>query len=220
MKTYSRLPSDVIYKAWIPDEGFFSSFHWGPDLLFVWDFLTASLGRPDDETLLTSVFKLNLHVETLDSEGYWCSAALLNCWPCVECAWILIIWSMKKLSWSLQVWVKPAAEMSLLYGNHVLKSGLGRITESTPTNTGVVLYSMSDVPLGFGVTAKSTAECRSMEPSGIVVLHQADVGEFTKPPAQTHVIADVRQLTVSSLLTWVDEQGDDCKLCCVQGDHV
>jgi 60S ribosome subunit biogenesis protein NIP7 len=76
-----------------------------------------------------------------------------------------------------QVWVKPAAEMSLLYGNHVLKSGLGRITESTPSNTGVVLFSMSDVPLGFGVTAKSTAECRSMDPSGIVVLHQADVGK-------------------------------------------
>ena len=74
--------------------------------------------------------------------------------------------------------MKPAAEMSLLYGNHVLKSGLGRITESTPSNTGVVLFSMSDVPLGFGVTAKSTAECRSMDPSGIVVLHQADVGEF------------------------------------------
>ena len=53
--------------------------------------------------------------------------------------------------------MKPSAEMSLLYGNHVLKSGLGRITENTPVNTGVVLYSMSDVPLGFGITAKSTA---------------------------------------------------------------
>jgi len=83
-----------------------------------------------------------------------------------------------------KVWVKPAAEMSLLYGNHVLKSGLGRITESTPSNTGVVLFSMSDVPLGFGVTAKSTAECRSMDPSGIVVLHQADVGEYLRSEAE------------------------------------
>ena len=78
----------------------------------------------------------------------------------------------------MQVWVKPSAEMSLLYGNHVLKAGLGRITEATPSNTGVVLYSMTDVPLGFGITAKSTAECRTMDPSGIVVLHQADVGEY------------------------------------------
>ena len=55
-----------------------------------------------------------------------------------------------------QVWVRPAAEMQFLYGNHVLKSGLGRITESTAAYTGVVVYSMADVPLGFGVAAKST----------------------------------------------------------------
>ena len=79
-----------------------------------------------------------------------------------------------------QVWVKPSAEMQFLYGNHVLKSGLGRITENTPAYTGVVVYSMSDVPLGFGVTAKSTNECRSMDPSGIVAFHQADCGEYLR----------------------------------------
>lgn len=66
-----------------------------------------------------------------------------------------------------------------MYGNHVMKSGLGRITENTPAYTGVVIYSMSDIPLGFGVTAKSTADCRKMDPSGIVVFHQADVGELS-----------------------------------------
>ena len=76
----------------------------------------------------------------------------------------------------LQIWVKPSAEMQYMYGNHVMKSGLGRITENTPAYTGVVIYSMSDIPLGFGVTAKSTADCRKMDPSGIVVFHQADVG--------------------------------------------
>ncbi|BDA41998.1 60S ribosome subunit biogenesis protein NIP7 homolog [Coccomyxa sp. Obi] len=79
-----------------------------------------------------------------------------------------------------KVWVKPSAEMQFLYGNHVLKSGLGRITESTPAYTGVVVYSMTDVPLGFGVTAKSTSECRKMDPSGIVVFHQSDVGEYLR----------------------------------------
>lgn len=78
----------------------------------------------------------------------------------------------------LQIWVKPTAEMQYMYGNHVMKSGLGRITENTPAYTGVVIYSMSDIPLGFGVTAKSTADCRKMDPSGIVVFHQADVGEY------------------------------------------
>ena len=30
-----------------------------------------------------------------------------------------------------KIWLKPSSEMSFLYGNHVLKSGLGRITENT-----------------------------------------------------------------------------------------
>lgn len=79
-----------------------------------------------------------------------------------------------------KVWVKPSAEQSFLYGNHVLKAGLGRITEDTPQNQGVVILSMADVPLGFGVTAKSTAECRKLDPQAIVALHQADVGEYLR----------------------------------------
>lgn len=61
--------------------------------------------------------------------------------------------------------------MSFLYGNHVLKSGMGRITENTPSNSGIVVYSMNDVPLGFGLTAKSTQDCRALNPTQIVVLH-------------------------------------------------
>jgi len=79
-----------------------------------------------------------------------------------------------------KVWVKPAAEMQFLYGNHVVKSGLGRITDNTPAYTGVVIYSMADVPLGFGVAVKSTAECKTMDPTGIVAVHQADVGEYLR----------------------------------------
>lgn len=37
--------------------------------------------------------------------------------------------------------------MPFLYGNHVLKAHLGRITEDTPEHQGVVIFSMSDVPL-------------------------------------------------------------------------
>lgn len=80
----------------------------------------------------------------------------------------------------IQVWLKSSAEMSFLYGNHVLKSGLAKITENTPTNAGVVIFSMSDIPLGFGVAAKSTAECRTADPGIIVTLHQGDIGEFLR----------------------------------------
>jgi 60S ribosome subunit biogenesis protein NIP7 len=46
-----------------------------------------------------------------------------------------------------KVWVKPNGEMPFLYGNHVLKAHVGRITQDTPEHQGVVVYSMSDVPL-------------------------------------------------------------------------
>lgn len=79
-----------------------------------------------------------------------------------------------------KLWLKPSAEMKYLYGNNVLKAGLGRITENTPSYVGVVVYSMSDVPLGFGVTAKSTNECRTMDATGVVAFHQADIGEYLR----------------------------------------
>ncbi|CAG9464089.1 unnamed protein product [Pedinophyceae sp. YPF-701] len=83
-----------------------------------------------------------------------------------------------------KVWLKPAAEMQFLYGNHVLKSGLGRITDGTPAYAGVVVLNMADVPLGFGVAMKSTADCRKMDPSGIVAINQADVGEYLRSEEQ------------------------------------
>ncbi|KAK9266318.1 hypothetical protein L1049_017784 [Liquidambar formosana] len=44
----------------------------------------------------------------------------------------------------------------------------------------VVVFSMSDLPLGFGVAAKSTQDCSKTEPNGSVVLHQVDVGEYLR----------------------------------------
>ncbi|TQD82362.1 hypothetical protein C1H46_032098 [Malus baccata] len=79
-----------------------------------------------------------------------------------------------------KVWLKPTSEMSFLYGNHVLKGGLGRITENIVPGDGVVVFSMSDVPLGFGIAAKSTQDCRKLDPNGIVVLHQTDIGEYLR----------------------------------------
>lgn len=80
--------------------------------------------------------------------------------------------------------------MPFLYGNHVLKAHLGRITEDTPEHQGVVVFAMNDVPLvrlidsppyqyltaisqGFGVTARSTIDTRKLDPTSIIVFHQA-----------------------------------------------
>ena len=79
-----------------------------------------------------------------------------------------------------KIWIKPNGEMSFLYGNNVLKAHLGRITENTPQYQGVVFYNMSDVPLGFGVTAYSTKDCRKVESTAVIGFHQADIGEYLR----------------------------------------
>jgi 60S ribosome subunit biogenesis protein NIP7 len=42
---------------------------------------------------------------------------------------------------------------------------------------------MSDIPLGFGVAAKSTQDCRKLDASSIVAFHQSDVGEYLRAEA-------------------------------------
>jgi 60S ribosome subunit biogenesis protein NIP7 len=79
-----------------------------------------------------------------------------------------------------KVWVKQGAEMSFLYGNNVTKAGLARITDSTPQYAGVVVFSLNDMPLGFGVAAQPTEYCRDLEPGANVVLHQGDIGEYLR----------------------------------------
>lgn len=79
-----------------------------------------------------------------------------------------------------KVWVKPGAEMSFLYGNHVTKGGLGKITDNIPQHAGVVIYSMLNIPLGFGIAAQPTEYCKDLEPTGTVILHQGDVGEYLR----------------------------------------
>jgi len=79
-----------------------------------------------------------------------------------------------------KVWVKQNGEMPFLYGGHIVKAHVGRWSEDCPEHTGVVVLSMNDTPLGFGVTARSTAEARRLDPTGIVCFRQADVGEYLR----------------------------------------
>jgi len=39
---------------------------------------------------------------------------------------------------------------------------------------------MDDTPLGFGVTARSTAEARKLDPTHVVAFRQGDVGEYLR----------------------------------------
>lgn len=79
-----------------------------------------------------------------------------------------------------RIWLKSSAEQRLLYGNHVLKSGVGRVSEAMEKNEGLVFFSMNNVPIGFGTSAKSTADIRRAEPASIVAYNQADIGEYIR----------------------------------------
>jgi 60S ribosome subunit biogenesis protein NIP7 len=79
-----------------------------------------------------------------------------------------------------KVWIKPNGEMPFLYGGHIVKAHVGRWSEDCPEHQGVVVFSMNDTPLGFGVTARSTQETRKLEPTAITVFRQADCGEFLR----------------------------------------
>lgn len=46
-----------------------------------------------------------------------------------------------------KVWIKQNGELPFLYGNHVVKAHLGRITDDTPEHAGVVVLSMSGMAL-------------------------------------------------------------------------
>ncbi|XP_017775590.1 PREDICTED: 60S ribosome subunit biogenesis protein NIP7 homolog [Nicrophorus vespilloides] len=79
-----------------------------------------------------------------------------------------------------KMWLKSSAEQQFLYGQHVTKGGMGRISENTEKYSGVVVYSMEDLPLGFGVASLSTAECKHADPMATVAFHQCDIGEYIR----------------------------------------
>ncbi|KAL8672077.1 MAG: hypothetical protein Q9168_003437 [Polycauliona sp. 1 TL-2023] len=79
-----------------------------------------------------------------------------------------------------KVWIKPNGEMPFLYGGNIVKAHIGRWSEDCPEHQGVIVFSMDDKPLGFGVTARSTAETRRLDPTSITVFRQADVGEYLR----------------------------------------
>ncbi|KAK5266190.1 ribosome biosynthesis protein nip7 [Exophiala xenobiotica] len=79
-----------------------------------------------------------------------------------------------------KLWIKPNGEMPFLYGGNVVKAHVGRWSEDCPEHSGVVILAMDDTPLGFGVTARSTAEARKLEPTTVVAFRQGDVGEYLR----------------------------------------
>lgn len=79
-----------------------------------------------------------------------------------------------------KVWLKPSSEMTFLYGNHITKGGIARMTDGIPQYAGIVVFSMNNQPLGFGLANQPTERARELDATAVVVLHQADVGEYLR----------------------------------------
>ena len=67
-----------------------------------------------------------------------------------------------------------------MYGNHILKAHIARISERSLKYEGVIVLSLNNVPLGFGVLAKSSDEYNRSDPTAIYVFNQADLGEYLR----------------------------------------
>lgn len=79
-----------------------------------------------------------------------------------------------------KIWIRANGVMPLLYGGHVVKAHVGRWSEGCLEHQEVVFYSMDDIPLGFGVTARSSAQAKQLDPTAIVCFRQSDAGEYLR----------------------------------------
>ncbi len=59
-----------------------------------------------------------------------------------------------------KIWVKSGGEMPYLYGNHVIKAHIARMTENIPQYGAVCVFNLNDLPLGFGVAARGTLQTK------------------------------------------------------------
>ena len=81
---------------------------------------------------------------------------------------------------SCKIWVKPEAETSFLYGNHLVKNGVTRVSEGMARNVGCVMFNENDIPIGFGTTACSSVEFTRLTATAIVCYNQGDLGEYLR----------------------------------------
>ncbi|CDJ38987.1 60S ribosome subunit biogenesis protein NIP7, putative [Eimeria tenella] len=83
-----------------------------------------------------------------------------------------------------KVWLNPGGEQAFVYGNHIIKRHVGRLTADMPSGAGVCVLSLNgDLPLGFGTSAKATAEIHTASTEAVSFYHHADVGEYLREEA-------------------------------------
>lgn len=79
-----------------------------------------------------------------------------------------------------KIWLKNSAEMNFLYKNNVIRSHMHKISENVPLNGVVFVFNQNDTPLGFGVTARSSGDISQSGGHTLIVINQADTGEYIR----------------------------------------
>ncbi|KAE8353757.1 hypothetical protein BDV28DRAFT_132533 [Aspergillus coremiiformis] len=79
-----------------------------------------------------------------------------------------------------KLYVRPNGVMPFLYGGNVVKAHISRWPQDCPEHSGVVVFDSDEIPLGFGIAAKSQAVLQRSGPTDIVCFRQADCGEYLR----------------------------------------
>jgi len=155
--------------------------------------MTKLLERQDGEYVFRFHRQKVYYMNSLVLKRAGCIAAkkLLSCGTCIgkfthSNKFHLLVTALELLAplARFKVAVKKRGEMNYLYGNHIVKAHLKRVPLDMTANAGVVVFSEQEVPLGFGVSAKSTNDCTGAQPEALVVYHQADVGEYLRDESE------------------------------------
>ncbi|ANQ09426.1 60S ribosome subunit biogenesis protein NIP7-like protein [Plasmodium coatneyi] len=82
-----------------------------------------------------------------------------------------------------KIWLKESGEKNFLFGNNVLKSHLLKVSDNIKKGDGIIVLSMNDSPIGFGISIRNTQDIKILNVTDIVLIHQGDVGEYLRSEA-------------------------------------
>lgn len=71
-------------------------------------------------------------------------------------------------------------EKSFLFGKHVEKKNVSKISKNIFKNDGIVLFSKNKIPIGFGETLKSIVFIAKFDSKMILFINQGDTGLYVR----------------------------------------
>ncbi|SPJ13028.1 large ribosomal subunit assembling protein, putative [Plasmodium sp. DRC-Itaito] len=79
-----------------------------------------------------------------------------------------------------KIWLKESGEKNFLFGNNVLKSHLLKISDNIKKGDGIMVLSMNDNPIGFGISIRNTQDIKILNVTDTILIHQSDIGEYLR----------------------------------------